>query len=968
MWQTPGRTQGGGRSALARRHAMQQDAQQQHVGGSRRDASAVRSQGLTSIARAGLAVLVMSSLQGADAKGRGIPAMVQLNKTHVSHFNLPGRLTADSPICLVGTGNRTEFDDWWNPVRTGPWGPEGKAVGEIGCCDDRGLLLPLFPYEYLWNKNLRAFLYIVSLLWCFVGVSVLADCFMAGIEAVTAWTTSKQVPRTHRDGRPVTDRDGKQIIDTVEEPMWNEKVACLTLFALGSSAPEIIIACFGCLPEFYEDALGPGTVVGSATFNLYVILGLCMVALEPGEFRKIDGLSVHIIQAICSLWAYAWLFICLIDDVVTIGEAFITFLFFPLLVFIVWACDRNWFMGSKVSPEEEIAADVEAGADATPATAARASMLSHQGTLADITATVVHSKIKMNYIQRRREAIQSSTGAKNKILKTMAKDDQVKTDEESMVEHLILAQEEAKGVTATPVFLWEFVTFHFDKGAPLCTLKILRLGKTDCPATVRVRTKDGNVAAGSAYVSHTTAYHFKEGETSHSVGVDVMPDYAWGKGAHFFAEMFTNSEDPVADIPARHKVAKVQLSNTRKSATYVWTDTSCKFYHGDSHAVVYLQRLANITMAGKVKVKTREGTALADQHFKPLDEMCEFEAGVTARQIKVELLKDWPASDAESLEFFVDIFEHDDDKGTEEGHEIKIELVPKKSDKGVNIADLDEMDEPMTWMKQFANALSVNGGEDLEDSTIMDGIMHYASVGWKVFAAIIPPAHIGGGLPCFFCALILVGFCSTLISDFASIFGCLVGMTDTVTSISLVALGTSLPDTFASMLAIKADDNADNAIGNVTGSNSVNVFLGLGLPWIFSSIYWETGKTASREGAAWFDKWKATYGPGSAAYANCWGGCDGNGQSKGWLKYQETGAFVVQKGKLGPSLVLYVVLSLLAMGFISVRRYVLGGEIGGNSGLMNALSAVFMVSLWIIYLMLVSLQDYGYGVLDALMF
>jgi solute carrier family 8 (sodium/calcium exchanger) len=44
-----------------------------------------------------------------------------------------------------------------------------------------------------------------------------------------------------------------------------------------------------------------------------------------------------------------------------------------------------------------------------------------------------------------------------------------------------------------------------------------------------------------------------------------------------------------------------------------------------------------------------------------------------------------------------------------------------------------------------------------------------------------------------------------------------------VTSLSLVALGTSLPDTFASMLAIKADDNADNAIGNVTGSNSVNV-------------------------------------------------------------------------------------------------------------------------------------------------
>lgn len=34
------------------------------------------------------------------------------------------------------------------------------------------------------------------------------------------------------------------------------------------------------------------------------------------------------------------------------------------------------------------------------------------------------------------------------------------------------------------------------------------------------------------------------------------------------------------------------------------------------------------------------------------------------------------------------------------------------------------------------------------------------------------------------------------------------------------------------------DDTADNAVGNVTGSNSVNVFLGLGLPWLVASIYW----------------------------------------------------------------------------------------------------------------------------------
>lgn len=52
-----------------------------------------------------------------------------------------------------------------------------------------------------------------------------------------------------------------------------------------------------------------------------------------------------------------------------------------------------------------------------------------------------------------------------------------------------------------------------------------------------------------------------------------------------------------------------------------------------------------------------------------------------------------------------------------------------------------------------------------------------------------------------------------------------------------MALGTSLPDLFASRAAAMNEKYADNAIGNVTGSNSVNVFLGLGLPWLIASIY-----------------------------------------------------------------------------------------------------------------------------------
>merc|ERR1711950_111214 len=83
----------------------------------------------------------------------------------------------------------------------------------------------------------------------------------------------------------------------------------------------------------------------------------------------------------------------------------------------------------------------------------------------------------------------------------------------------------------------------------------------------------------------------------------------------------------------------------------------------------------------------------------------------------------------------------------------------------------------------------------------------------------------------------MIGLLTAIVGDLAGIFGCLVGLKDSVTAITFVALGTSLPDTFASKSAAVAERTADNAIGNVTGSNSVNVFLGLGLPWVIATIY-----------------------------------------------------------------------------------------------------------------------------------
>ena len=51
-----------------------------------------------------------------------------------------------------------------------------------------------------------------------------------------------------------------------------------------------------------------------------------------------------------------------------------------------------------------------------------------------------------------------------------------------------------------------------------------------------------------------------------------------------------------------------------------------------------------------------------------------------------------------------------------------------------------------------------------------------------------------------------------------NLLGCVVGLKASVAGITIVALGTSLPDTFASRTAALHDDGADAAIGNVTGT------------------------------------------------------------------------------------------------------------------------------------------------------
>jgi len=200
----------------------------------------------------------------------------------------------------------------------------------INC--DNGLVIPLWPgteHMTMGDRFGRGILYAVLMLYLFIGVAIVSDKFMESIEMITAQEKEISVKDP---------RSGKTQVIIVK--VWNETVANLTLMALGSSAPEIMLSVIEIwAKDFKAGDLGPGTIVGSAAFNLFMIIGLCMYVIPDDEVRKIKHLRVFLVTATWSVFAYIWLYVIL--GAISYGEVntwegILTFLFFPATVWTAW--------------------------------------------------------------------------------------------------------------------------------------------------------------------------------------------------------------------------------------------------------------------------------------------------------------------------------------------------------------------------------------------------------------------------------------------------------------------------------------------------------------------------------------------------------------------------------------------------------------------------------------------------------
>lgn len=84
--------------------------------------------------------------------------------------------------------------------------------------------------------------------------------------------------------------------------------------------------------------------MGSAAFNLFCIIAICVVVIPTNQIRRIKHLRVFFVTSAFSIFAYVHLYLILAvftPGIVTVLEGIITFLFFPLIVWMAYIADRR---------------------------------------------------------------------------------------------------------------------------------------------------------------------------------------------------------------------------------------------------------------------------------------------------------------------------------------------------------------------------------------------------------------------------------------------------------------------------------------------------------------------------------------------------------------------------------------------------------------------------------------------------
>uniref|UniRef100_A0A3Q3BIU2 Solute carrier family 8 member 2b n=1 Tax=Haplochromis burtoni TaxID=8153 RepID=A0A3Q3BIU2_HAPBU len=848
-------------------------------------------------------------------------------------------------VCMTQTKTSLFF---WRPSCTSP--SIGDKCDEVTVCKP-GILLPVWYPENpgVGYQVARAVVYFLSLMYMFLGVSIIADRFMASIEVITS--QEKEVT--------ITMPNGETSVMTVR--IWNETVSNLTLMALGSSAPEILLSVIEvCGHEFKAGQLGPGTIVGSAAFNMFVIIGICVWVIPNGQSRKIKHLRVFFITAFWSIFAYIWLYLILSiisPGVVEVWEALVTLLFFPVCVILAWIADRRLlfykYMGKRYRADKRHGIVVETEGDLTPNKGGMEMIIDGKfparggAVVPAENCGGVSEQLRRIFSKHRvSAAFKPQNTLRQKLVHPK---DRVPRHKQSNTVYAVKCR---RIIQLTEIILCNIssvTVFYF------CCLG----GLGENTFYVDYRTEDGSANAGSDYEYTEGTLVFKPGETCKEIKIGIIDDDIFEEDEHFFvrllnlrvgdAEGMFESDEVGAAPKARlvePLVATVTILDDDHAGIFTFSERMVRV--SESVGTMELTVVRNSGARGTVILPyhTESGTAKAGEDFEEARGELEFTNDQTSQTLQVRIIDD---EEYEKHENFFIVLEEPRwlKRGISEGQmtaeeeearriaemgkpilgeHSRLEVVIEESyefkstvDKLIKKTNLALVIGTHSWREQFVEAVTVSDGDDDEEEgreerlpSCYDYVMHFLTVFWKVLFACVPPTEYWNGWACFFVSISVIGLLTAIIGDLASHFGCTVGLRDTVTAVVFVALGTSIPDTFASKVAAIQDQHADASVGNVTGSNAVNVFLGIGVAWSVAAVYWR-------------------------------------------IKGKE---FQVDPGSLAFSVTLFTIFAFICMSVLLFRRRPsIGGELGGPKG-SRLLTTLLFLGLWFLYILFSSLEAY----------
>merc|ERR1712088_810855 len=720
---------------------------------------------------------------------------------------------------------------------------------------------------------------------------------------------------------------------TVVVKVWNDTVANLTLMALGSSAPEIMLSVIEIWAKgFQAGDLGPGTIVGSAAFNLFMIIGLCMYVIPDDEVRKIKHLRVFFITATWSVFAYVWLYIML--GVISYGridawEGILTFLFFPATVYTAFVADRRMFFykyfdksrkGVIVATEkgdvenrgEEKFKDFDEDVDPALAEFERNrreyinAMKRIRLEVPDISMIDLETRAREEVMAAgpksrayyRAQATRKMAG-KTKVDVRARLEAEAEAEKEAEEE----GKEEVEEKKEDGVMRIFFDPPHYTVMESVGSFEVTIVregGDLSLPVCVDYKTEDGTACSPDDYTGVEGTLNYGPGETEKKVTLSVEDDDIFEEDEHFYIRISNPRRKDGIAIPEMNvdgtMVPSLQLGTPHMATIMILDDDHGGLFQFEEHEAEITESIGTFELKvarmsgarGKVAVPytTEDGTAKAGKDYESVEGELVYCNEENSKTIEIPIIEE------DSYEKYVVIgeprhisgesglgegvnYEDLDAKKPEDlteeekvallgrpclGDITKIQIRIKESkefkssvDKMMQRGNASLMVGASSWKDQFIDAFTVQAGDDDEGGdeegeegegeaeekmpTCGDYIMHFLTLFWKVLFAFVPPAGIANGYPCFVISIVFIGLCTAVIGDVAGHLGCFIFLRDSVNAIAFVALGTSVPDTFASKTAAIEDETADASVGNVTGSNAVNVFLGIGIAWTMAAIY-----------------------------------------------------------------------------------------------------------------------------------